>query len=76
MPLPELAFENQWSGHKQAGGETQVHSGSAKGTEEGTHGAQQIVLTGTGWGRLLIWEQCALIHHSGRVTGTLQYLNT
>lgn len=49
MPLPELAFENQWSGHKQAGGETQVHSGSAKGTEEGTHGAQQII---SNWDRM------------------------
>lgn len=49
MPLPELAFENQWSGHKQAGGETQVHSGIAKGTEEGTHGAQQIA---SNWDRM------------------------
>lgn len=49
MPQPELAFQNQWSGHKQARGETQVHSGSAKGTEEGTHGAHKIA---SNWDRM------------------------
>lgn len=42
-----------------------------KAQKKGHMGHIKLLLTGTGWGRLLMWEQCAFIHHSGKVTGTL-----